>query len=95
LAASGYPSLVKKTLIKNTTMSVISLQVPDHAQASEFEIRMIVAVKLFEEGRLSSGQAANIVGLSKKTFLELLGKYGVSVFGYSFEELEDDLKHAS
>lgn len=74
-------------------MSVISLQIPDHAHAGEFEIRMLVAAKLFEQGRLSSGQAADMVGLSKKAFLELLGKYGISMFGYSFEELGEDLRH--
>ncbi|MGB3780267.1 MAG: UPF0175 family protein [Tunicatimonas sp.] len=58
---------------------------------SSFEVGMIIATKLFEDGKLSSGQAAEMVGLSKKTFIELLGKYDVSVFGYDFEELENDL----
>jgi hypothetical protein len=35
---------------------------------------------------MSSGQCAEMVGLSKRAFLELLGKFGVSVFGYSIEE---------
>jgi predicted HTH domain antitoxin len=75
-------------------MNVISLQVPDHVHTSEFEIRMIVASRLFDEGRLSSGQAATMAGISKRAFLELVGQYGVSVFSYTFEELEEDLKHA-
>ncbi len=75
-------------------MSVISLQVPDHVHTSEFEVRMIVASRLFDEGRLSSGQAAAMAGISKRAFLELVGQYGVSVFGYTFEELEEDLKDA-
>lgn len=54
---------------------------------------MLIAVKLFEDGKLSSGQAAEIVGVSKRTFIELLGKYNVSVFGYSYEELEEDLEN--
>jgi predicted HTH domain antitoxin len=72
---------------------VISLQVPDNAHTSDFEVRMIVAAKLFDAGRLSAGQAAEMVGISKRTFIELLGQYGVSVFGYTFEELEEDLEH--
>lgn len=75
-------------------MNVISLQVPDHVHTSEFEVRMIVASRLFDEGRLSSGQAATMAGISKRAFLELVGQYGVSVFSYTFEELEEDLKHA-
>lgn len=74
-------------------MSLITLQVPDNVHATEFEVRMIVAARLFDEGRLSSGQAAEIVGISKRTFLEMVGQYGVSIFGYKFEELEEDLKN--
>ena len=72
---------------------VISLQVPDNAHTSDFEVRMIVAAKLFDAGRVSAGQAAEMVGISKRTFIELLGQYGVSIFGYTFEELEEDLEH--
>lgn len=74
-------------------MSLITLQVPDNVHATEFEVRMIVAARLFDEGRLSSGQAAEIVGISKRTFLELVGQYGVSIYGYTPEELEEDMKH--
>lgn len=74
-------------------MHTITIKLPKNVQVSDFEINMIVASKLFEEGKLTSGQAAEMVGLSKRAFIEMLGKYGVSVFGYSFEELEDDLKN--
>jgi len=79
---------------RNHSMNLITLQVPDSVHATEFEVRMIVAARLFDEGRLSSGQAAEIVGISKRTFLELVGQYGVSIFGYTFEELQEDLNHA-
>ncbi|WP_439484466.1 UPF0175 family protein [Cyclobacterium plantarum] len=74
-------------------MSVFQIQMPDSVEISDFELRMLIAVKLFEDGKLSSGQAAEIVGVSKRTFIELLGKYNVSVFGYNYEELEEDLKN--
>ncbi|WPP52939.1 UPF0175 family protein [Catalinimonas niigatensis] len=74
-------------------MSVINVNIPDHLQINDFEIKMIIASRLFEEGKLSSGQAAEIVGLSKRAFLELVGKYGVSVFAYTYEELDEDLKN--
>ena len=60
---------------------------------TDFDLRMTLAAKLFEAGSLSSGQAAKIVGLSKRAFIEMLGQYGVSVFGYDFEDIEEDLKH--
>ncbi|MEQ9438531.1 MAG: UPF0175 family protein [Cyclobacteriaceae bacterium] len=74
-------------------MNTVTIKVPASLQMTSFDIEMLVATKLFEDGKLSSGQAAEMVGLSKKTFIELLGKYGVSVFGYDFEELESDLKN--
>jgi len=55
---------------------------------------MLLASKLFEEGKLSSGQAAELVGITKRSFVELLGRYNVSLFGYDYEELEEDVKNA-
>ncbi|MEM8965288.1 MAG: UPF0175 family protein [Bacteroidota bacterium] len=74
-------------------MNTITLKVPESLQLSNFDVEMIVATKLYEDGKLSSGQAAEMVGVSKRTFIELLGKYGVSVFGYDFEELQKDLEN--
>ena len=61
---------------------------------NDFDVTMLVAMKLFEDGKISSGQAAEMVGVSKKTFIELLGKNGISVFGYEFGEVEKDLENA-
>jgi predicted HTH domain antitoxin len=71
----------------------IELTLPKNVDVSDFEVKMIVASKLYELGKLSSGQAAELAGLSKRTFLELLGKYNVSVFGYDENELAEDLKN--
>lgn len=72
----------------------VTIQLPAHLQMSSFEVTMLVAVKLFEQGKLSSGQAAEMVNLSKRAFVELLGKYGVSVFGYdTLLDIETDLKN--
>jgi predicted HTH domain antitoxin len=75
-------------------MHTFTVAIPDDTAVNEFEVRMIVACRLFEEGRITSGQAAEIAGISKRAFLESAGKFGVSIFGYSMQELEDDLKHA-
>ena len=71
----------------------IELTLPKSLDVSDFEIKMIVAAKLYELGKLSSGQAAEVAGLSKRAFLEILGKYNVSVFGYNEIELAEDLKN--
>jgi predicted HTH domain antitoxin len=75
-------------------MSVFTVQIPDSLKINDFELKMMIASKLFEDGRLSSGQAAEIVGISKRSFVELIGKYNVSLFGYDYEELEEDLGNA-
>ncbi|MCG8385963.1 MAG: UPF0175 family protein [Cytophagales bacterium] len=55
---------------------------------------MILASKLYEEGKLSLGQAAELVGLTKRTFSELLGKYNVSLFNYPASDLSSDVNNA-
>ncbi len=66
--------------------TTVTVKIPKRANLSEFEISMILASRLYETGKISSGQAAEMVGLSKRAFIELLGKYNVSVFGYTLDE---------
>ena len=73
-------------------MSDLTIALPD--SISEVEARVCLAAKLFELGRLSCGQAAEMAGYSKRTFLELLGQQGVAVLDYPADELTDDLRYA-
>ena len=66
--------------------TTVTVKIPKRANLSEFEINMILASRLYETGKITSGQAAEMVGLSKRAFIELLGKYNVSVFGYTLDE---------
>ena len=52
-------------------------------QRKDFETEMKITSleKLFELGKVSSGLAAKVIGLSRIDFLDLLAKYKVSVFG--------------
>jgi len=75
-------------------MRTIHLQVPDDVDLKDFEYTMIIAAKLYEDGKLSSGQAAQIAGLSKRAFIELLGRYNVSVFSSSLSDLRSDIANA-
>ena len=68
--------------------------IPLPASVSADEARLFLAMKLFEIGRLSCGQAAELAGYSKRTFIELLGKHSVAVFDYAAAELDDDLAQA-
>jgi len=66
-------------------MSELKLELPE--EVSKEEARLLLAVKLYEVGRLSLGQAAKVAGFSKRSFMEILGKYGVPVFAGTPEEL--------
>lgn len=76
-------------------MRTITIQISDTVDLDEREAKMILATKLYEKGKLSLGQAAQLVGYSKATFMELLGDYGVNIINYSADELEQDIKNAS
>ncbi|MBI3951114.1 MAG: UPF0175 family protein [Acidobacteria bacterium] len=58
------------------------------------ELRMLAAAKLFELGKLSSGRAAQLAGVSRIEFLLSLGRYKVSPFHLTAEELERDVRNA-
>ncbi|HEX4951960.1 MAG TPA: UPF0175 family protein [Thermoanaerobaculia bacterium] len=60
----------------------------------EAEARLLLAVKLYELGRLSTGLAASLAGLSRVDFLFTLGRFGLSPIGVDPGELEQDLANA-
>lgn len=69
----------------------ITIELPQSVQLSEFELRMTLASKLYERGVLSAEQGAALAGISLRSFVELLGAYGVSVFGYqTLQEMESE-----
>lgn len=74
-------------------MRVVQLNIPDSVDLNDYDFSMIVATKLYEDAKLSAGQAAKMVGLSKWAFVELLGKYGVSVFSTSLCDLHSDIEN--
>jgi len=67
-------------------MTTLTLNLPPEVDAQE--ARLLLAVKLYEVGKLSLGQAAELAGFTKPTFMELLGKYGAPIFAYPPEELK-------
>ena len=65
-----------------------------HLSKDEMEqhIRLMAALKMFELGKVSSGKAAELAGLSRTEFFETCGRYRVSVFNYMPEDLETEIK---
>jgi predicted HTH domain antitoxin len=59
------------------------------------EMKTSSLVKLYELGKVSSGMAAKVLGISRLTFLELLAQYKVSIFeGYDSEDIDEDIVNA-
>jgi predicted HTH domain antitoxin len=75
-------------------MQTLQIQLPDSVNIDAREIQMLLASRLYEKGILSVGQAAQMTQLSKRTFMELLGQYQVSVFNYPADEINLDFNNA-
>jgi predicted HTH domain antitoxin len=52
------------------------------------EVGKWLVFSLFRAGRVSSGKAASLLGITRREFLELLHREGVAYFDYSEEELQ-------
>jgi predicted HTH domain antitoxin len=76
-------------------MKVLTINIPDSLDLDAREAAMLLATRLFEQGKLSLGQAAELAGYSKRAFMELLGTYNVSLFNYNEQELENDVDNAA
>lgn len=75
-------------------MKTLTLNVPDTLDLDAHDLALLVSTRLYEQGKLSLGQAAEVAGLSKRAFAELLGSYGVSLFNYPAADLASDIANA-
>ncbi|MEY4978070.1 MAG: hypothetical protein RLZZ352_340 [Pseudomonadota bacterium] len=80
----------------------IVVDVPDHyldathRAPEDFanEAKLAMAAKLFELKRLSSGMAAQLIGMDRVTFLAQLQRYGVPLIDLGDDELATDVDNA-
>lgn len=72
-------------------MRTLLIEIPDNIKLDEQEAKMILASRLYEKGEITLGHGAEMVGISKREFIERLGDYNVSVFNYSVEDIKDEL----
>ena len=83
-------------------MSTLQIQIPEETLISlktdpehfSNELVLLAAIKLFELGKLSSGRAAQLAGLSRVEFLMALKQYRVPAFHLTAEELHQDVLNA-
>ena len=81
-------------------MNAIQIEYPESwaavsngsAEAFERDARMALAVKLFEMGRLTSGQAAQLAGVPRVTFLLNCSQWGVPAVAWDSAEIEAEFR---
>ncbi|MBV9678560.1 MAG: UPF0175 family protein [Acidobacteriaceae bacterium] len=73
----------------------MTLTIPDEvlrsAQLSEAELKVELALALFQQDRLTLGQAADLAQMPQLDFQRLLGSRQIAIH-YGFEQLEQDLR---
>jgi len=71
-------------------MRTLTINLPSTIDLGDREAKMALASKLYELGKLTLGQAAELTGYSKETFMELLADYGVSLINYPPSDIIKD-----
>ncbi len=71
-------------------MTTMTLQVPDALEKEHDETVRLLAAKLYEAGKLTLGQSAEMCGMKKWDFAEVLIQYGVH---YLDPSVSSDLDH--
>ena len=83
--------------MSKTTAKRVVIEVPEGLKIPpgelEERLRIELALRLYEKGIASLGQARRIAGVSKWDFLELLAREGIPLH-YGEEELKEDLEVA-
>lgn len=75
-------------------MKTLTFNIPDNLDIDNNEFVMTAASRMYEQGKLSLGQAAQLAGLTKRAFAELLNKYEVSIFNAPATDLANDVTNA-
>jgi predicted HTH domain antitoxin len=74
--------------MSNAELAVLEVALPPFVPRED--ARLLLAMKLFETGHLSLGQAACMASLSMRGFLETASRQGVAVVNYPASELAEE-----
>ena len=75
-------------------MKELTINIPETFDITPKEAALAIAAKFYEIGKLSLGQAAELAGYSKKSFMDILGNFDVSIFYYPSSDLQADVNNA-
>ena len=63
-------------------------------ESFEAEARLLLAVKLYELGRVTTGVGARLAGMDRVSFIFALQRFGLSPIGVAPDELAEDVANA-
>ena len=72
----------------------MKINLPVHVDVDEHEARLLMAVELYREGRLTIKQAAELAGLCVEDFMRELSRRKASIINWDEEELKEELRIA-
>ncbi len=83
----------------NHFVNELSIQVPNSVAAVFAErgddparaILIAAVIKWYELGKISQGKSAEMLGISRSAFLDLLAAYRVSAWQYTEQEFDEEL----
>jgi predicted HTH domain antitoxin len=75
-------------------VKILTIHIPDSVDFDDQEALLAIATGMYGKGKLTLGQAADLAGMSKQAFMEILGDYGVSVFNFPSSDLDRDIANA-
>lgn len=74
--------------------NALLLSLKEEQDEFEQEARLLLAVKLYEMGRVSTGMAARLAGMQRVAFMFALERFSLSPIGIDPDELDQDLNDA-
>jgi predicted HTH domain antitoxin len=87
-------------VVREENMSLRELKIPysddlllslkESPAEFEAEARLLLAVKLYELGKVTTGMAARLAGTSRMAFMFSLARFGLSPIGVDPEELAEE-----
>ena len=70
------------------------LSLKESPEEFETEARLLLAMKLYEMNKISTGMAAKLAGISRVAFIFRLQRFGLSPIGVEADELDGDWANA-
>ncbi|OQX78363.1 MAG: hypothetical protein B6D61_05705 [Bacteroidetes bacterium 4484_249] len=83
---------MRNTLISFTVPENLLVSLNKNREEFTKESRLYIAIQLFKDNKITSGQGAEIAGIDKYEFILQLEKSGIDFINYDPSELDEELK---